>query len=249
VGESEFSERIEEPLWTRFTLGRAIGVMVVLTLIAGAVVGHRQVGHALIWLGQAIAGDEEASPWHSSTSEPPVPVSRVPESASQVPLPATPVSSAPPLPQHNSGEPAVTQPEAPKETIEAPPPKASLSPGVTKTPSVPVLQPAIEQNRVPLPASSVSANTDNGQQEYQKAEVILSEKMRKAEIPEAARLLWAAVKKGNVNAEVALADLYRKGKGVTKNCNQARILLSAAAQKGNVEAQMYLAELAREGCR
>jgi len=56
------------------------------------------------------------------------------------------------------------------------------------------------------------------------------------------------VQKGNINAEVALADLYRKGKGVEKNCSQARILLSAAAQKGSVEARMYLGEFTREGC-
>ena len=99
-----------------------------------------------------------------------------------------------------------------------------------------------------MSTSSIGATTDIGQEEYQKAELILSEKKREAEIPEAARLLWAAVQKGNINAEVALADLYRKGKGVEKNCSQARILLSAAAQKGSVEARMYLGEFTREGC-
>jgi len=245
--ESEFSERVEEPLWRRFTLTRAIGIMVVLTLIASAVVGHRQVGHALIWLGQVIAGEEETAPPRSSNSESPSPASPMPENEVQVPLPAAPLNLTLPSPQTDGGAPAVTQAAASGAT-GAPPKEPTLSPAVTKTPSVPAIQPAVQQSRAPMAASSFGATTDNGQEEYQKAELILSEKKREAEIPEAARLLWAAVQKGNINAEVALADLYRKGKGVEKNCRQARILLSAAAQKGSVEARMYLGELVREGC-
>jgi len=68
------------------------------------------------------------------------------------------------------------------------------------------------------------------------------------ELAVAVRLLWAAVEKGNADAEVALAGLYRQGKGVAKNCDQARILLSTAARKGSAEGQKHLAELVREGC-
>jgi hypothetical protein len=246
--ESEFSERIEEPLWRRFTLTRAIGIMVVLTLIAAAVVGHRQVGHALIWLGEVIAGDEGATPSHSSTSEPSTPVSPIPERASQAPLPPAPVSSALPSPQKDGGAPAAAEPEAPSAAMGAPPTEPVLSPAVTKTPSVPALQPVIQQSRVPQSASSTGASADSGQLEYQEAERILKDQMRGSEIPAAVRLLWAAVEKGNMNAEVALADLYRRGRGVTRNCTQARVLLSAAAQKGSGEARKELDELAREGC-
>ena len=42
----------------RFTLGRAVGIMLFLTLLAGSYVYHREVGQALIWLGHQIAGDE-----------------------------------------------------------------------------------------------------------------------------------------------------------------------------------------------
>jgi|SRR5271157_4616743 len=246
--ETEFSERVEEPLWKRFTLMRAIGIMVLLTLIAGAVVGHRQVGHALIWLGQVIAGDEGTPPPQSSVSEPPALASPVPETAKHVSLSAAPVSSAAPSPQEDQGGPGVRQAAAANGAMEVPPIEVSLSPAITKTPSVPAIQPAIQQSRVPLPPSPTGATTDSGQQEYQQAARILKDKMREAETPEGVRLLWASVEKGNVNAELALAELYRKGQGVTKNCDQARILLSAAAQKGSAEARMYLGELAREGC-
>jgi len=65
----------------------------------------------------------------------------------------------------------------------------------------------------------------------------------------AARSLWAAVEKGNVNAEIMLADLYARGDGVAKSCNQARVLLQAAARKGSSEASQELARIIRSGCR
>ena len=62
------------------------------------------------------------------------------------------------------------------------------------------------------------------------------------------RLLWTAVEKGNSKAEVSLAELYRRGEGVTRNCDQTRILLTAAARKGNAEAQRRLDKFLRAGC-
>jgi len=60
--------------------------------------------------------------------------------------------------------------------------------------------------------------------------------------------LWAAVQQGNSRAEVALADLYLRGDGVPKNCDQARVLLIAAAQKHNAEAVKRLQQLNEQGC-
>jgi PilZ domain len=65
----------------------------------------------------------------------------------------------------------------------------------------------------------------------------------------AARSLWSAVGKGDVTAEVSLADLYLKGEGVPKNCEQARVLLKAAAKAGNTEAVKQLKNLKHAGCR
>lgn len=184
--ESEFGERIEEPRRARFTLAKAIGIMVLLVLIAGTVVGHRQVGHALIWVGQAIAGDGTVPP-HSLVNEPLEPANQNPASAL----------------------------------------RDSLS---------------------TAPAGSVGATGDNGQQEYERAQEILRDRKREAEIGEAVQLLWLAAQKGNVNGIVTLAELYRRGRGVRKDCTQARILLSTAALKGSVEAREQLGKLAQEGC-
>jgi len=69
------------------------------------------------------------------------------------------------------------------------------------------------------------------------ASKILRTPSRASEVRQRFKLLWAAVKKGNTNAEIDLAELFRKGRGVVKNCDQARILLSAAARKGSAEAR------------
>jgi PilZ domain len=60
--------------------------------------------------------------------------------------------------------------------------------------------------------------------------------------------LWLAVGQGDTDAEVALANLYKTGHLVEKNCNQARVLLTAAAKKGNAEGITQLRELTRSGC-
>ena len=64
----------------------------------------------------------------------------------------------------------------------------------------------------------------------------------------AARLLWAAVQNNNSTAEVVLADLYLRGDGVAKSCEQGRVLLAAASKNGNVQGQEKLAELDANGC-
>jgi TPR repeat protein len=56
------------------------------------------------------------------------------------------------------------------------------------------------------------------------------------------------VEKGNTAAEIDLAELFRTGRGVAKNCDQTLILLSAAARKGNAEARKRLEAFQREGC-
>jgi len=47
-----------------FTIGRAIRIMLFLTLAAGSYVYHRELGQALIWLGHQIVGEDtpETSP-------------------------------------------------------------------------------------------------------------------------------------------------------------------------------------------
>lgn len=205
-----------------FTLGRAIGIMVFLTLLVGSVVYHREVGHAFIWLGQQIAGDEP-----QETSQ----VTKPPASA----IVSTPVTSTAP-----ANSPSLPQQEAAAERKTAATPPAPENPVV----------PQADANRTPeaAPADS-SSGTGTGQDEYQRAMQILKTPGRKAELPEAVRLLWIAVKKNNVRAEITLAELYHQGRGVAKSCDQTKILLSAAARKGSPDARRRLQEFQRQGCR
>jgi zinc-ribbon domain len=65
---------------------------------------------------------------------------------------------------------------------------------------------------------------------------------------EAAQWLWKAVGKGNVAATVTLSDLYLRGDGVPKSCDQGRLLLDAAARKGGSGAYERLRHLQAFGC-
>jgi hypothetical protein len=66
---------------------------------------------------------------------------------------------------------------------------------------------------------------------------------------EAAKWLWKSIAKHNGQATLLLADLYLKGDGVSKNCDQARILLDSAARKGLSGAGERLRNLRAFGCQ
>ena len=66
---------------------------------------------------------------------------------------------------------------------------------------------------------------------------------------EAAKWLWKSIAKHNGQATLLLADLYLKGNGVPKNCDQARILLDSAARKGISGAGERLRNLPAFGCQ
>jgi TPR repeat protein len=53
----------------------------------------------------------------------------------------------------------------------------------------------------------------------------------------------------NGQATLLLADLYLKGDGVSKNCDQARVLLDSAARKGVQGAGDRLRNLRAFGCQ
>ena len=228
----------ESPGWMDgFTLSRAIGIMLFLALLAGSYVYHREVGQALIWLGHEIAGED--SPESSKRAPPEVPAAAhsIPEPSP----PARPVASDSPSVE---SQPASTEPRGtnlPSASEKTPTPQLKeAAPGA--------LVPLTQVTRSPSPASPADNPVDTGQQEYLKALQILRSPSRAAEVHEAVRLLWIAVEKGNTGAEIDLAELFRKGRGVLKNCDQTRILLSAAARKGNAEARKRLEEFQREGC-
>ena len=65
----------------------------------------------------------------------------------------------------------------------------------------------------------------------------------------AAKWLWKSVSKENPKAVLLLSDLYAKGDGVPKSCDQARLLLTVAAKKGQPEAVTRLRSFDSKGCQ
>lgn len=227
----------ETPGWMdRFTLGRAIGIMLFLTLFAGSYVYHRELGQALIWLGHQIAGDE--SPENSKTIQPQVPstVQPAPE-----PTPGSRIIEPPSTAIQHSTEAETTSTNLPAASDKTPSPQL-------KSPSPGSLVPLTQVTRPSAPTPPAGNSVEPGQPEYLQALQILRSPSRSSEVPAAVQLLWAAVEKGNTGAEIDLAELFRTGRGVTKNCDQTRVLLSAAARKGSAEARKRLEAFQRQGC-
>ena len=105
-------------------------------------------------------------------------------------------------------------------------------------------------------ASAASANpAANGPGQSGAEELALAEKYLNGgpgaarDSQQAALLLWRAVAKQNLNATLLLSDLYLRGDGVSKSCDQARLLLDAAARKGAASAGERLRNLQAFGCR
>jgi TPR repeat protein len=99
------------------------------------------------------------------------------------------------------------------------------------------------------PESLPPIAADPGDADLALAQSYLSGNTGPAGSAAAASFLWAAVEKGNVTAEITLADLYARGDGVTKSCEQARVLLRAASGKGSSEASQNLSQIIRRDCR
>ena len=59
--------------------------------------------------------------------------------------------------------------------------------------------------------------------------------------------LWKSTAKGNPEAPVMLADMYMKGDGVPRSCEQAVVLLKTAAEKENARARNRLASMYSAG--
>jgi PilZ domain len=161
------------------------------------------------------------------------------------PAAVTPAPTAQALPPSGSTE-AHAAPAPVPEPAGDPSTNSAAVPPPTGTPSAD--NHAASAPAGPPPSVAPKA-ADNGDAEFAMAERYLREKSGPGSSAAAANSLWAAVKKGNVSAEITLADLYARGDGVTKNCDQARVLLRAAAEKGSSIASQQLAQVVRSGCR
>lgn len=99
------------------------------------------------------------------------------------------------------------------------------------------------------PAHPALAGEESGASELRLAQRYLGGSMGVRDSSEAAKLLWKAVSKQNATAAVLLSDLYLRGDGVPRSCDQARLLLIAAAKRGAPQAAQPLRDLESQGCR
>jgi TPR repeat protein len=93
---------------------------------------------------------------------------------------------------------------------------------------------------IEAPVPKASTKPQPGQQELAKA-------MDASDPAAAAAWLWKATSRGNPVAPVRLADMYIRGQGVPRSCEQALVLLRSAATKENAPARNRLAALYANG--
>lgn len=134
---------------------------------------------------------------------------------------------------------------SPVQATEAASPKTSearvapLAPRPTRAHTIP-----------PVTNPPAEALTGNGAEELGIAQRYLNgtdgERRNSAE---GAKWLWKAMAKHNGRSMLLLADLYLKGDGVSKNCDQAHVLLDSAARGGVKEAGERLRHLQAFGCQ
>jgi hypothetical protein len=95
---------------------------------------------------------------------------------------------------------------------------------------------------------SKRATANDGSSDLALAQAYLQPGSSTNQKQEGVKLLWGATEKGNVDAEIQLADLYKDGIAVPKSCVQARILLKAAAAANPTAAQSKLDDLDKANC-
>ena len=175
----------------------------------------------------------------SVPAEPAQPSAQVPESSDQPTSEAAPETS----PQ--------TQPEASSEPAKQSASLETLGASAGQAHKTPISAslPASSAETITLDSSRANPPTDDGAEELLLAQRYLAGQNAPRDTALAAKWLWKAVAKQNSRAGVLLADLYARGDGVSKSCDQARLLLMAALKKGASDAAPRLRELESGGCR
>jgi len=200
----------------------------------------------------------------------PGPLTRVVSPANTRPMSA-PATSFPPetsLPAESEGPARTITPEsavpesvapasvAPKSiTSESTEPEAQNRPATAEVRRRTVVPPGTQQaaQKSPLLDATTShqtvADLESSAPDLRLAERYLGGTMGVRDPSEAAKLLWKAVRKQNTAAAVLLSNLYLRGDGVPRSCDQARLLLVAAAKRGSPLAAQQLRNLESQGCR
>jgi len=220
IGDYEYEEPSSPPY--RYYIGAVLAILLVL------------LGYMAYRSGQLAQGSHQASaPPPAAAENTPAPPSPTPQTNSAAPT-NEPKTSTPPLNSNNGAETA--RPQVPEPGAN----QAAPGQNVTTTHAPPA---AASTAGPQFPETS-------GAEDLAMAQRYLHGGAGQARDPaEAAKWLWRAMGKHNGPATLMLADLYLKGDGVSKNCDQARVLLDSAARRGMEGAGARLRNLQAFGCQ
>jgi hypothetical protein len=221
AAQEESPFEFDPPRLNRTAAKAIIGLAFAIICVALVLSFRREVGQAFIRFGQILIGVE---------ANPSVPQQTSPAAAAATPeddsYPPVAVPFKPPVSQADTA----ASPDSPTSNATTTS-NTNTNNEVTQVPDAPS-----------------AAASENGQKEFEQARNILKGNHRRRDLPNAVSLLWSSVEKGYVSAEVTLADLYTRGDGVDKSCEQARVLIEAAVRKGSPEARRRLNLLKQQGC-
>jgi TPR repeat protein len=144
---------------------------------------------------------------------------------------------------------ATAAPASPSNALALPTGALAEAPKSDGVSASKVQPPGAEGNSTAPHTQQVKQKFEAGESELAAAQASLRGTNGTPDSYRASRLLWAAVGNGNSTAEVILADLYLRGDGVARSCEQGRVLLRAASKSGNLEATEKLKELIKKGCQ
>jgi len=169
---------------------------------------------------------------------------------------STPQSAPlPAMPAERTTSPAPAESEAKQNAAPTPTPAPPAAQNPVPHTNPPKAHAAAARKAIPAPPSPVSSSITSAAQSGN-AELLVAQKFLKGgagttrDSKEAATWLWKAVSKQNLAAAILLSDLYLRGDGVPKSCDQARLLLIAAARKGEAAAAAdRLRNLQSFGCQ
>ncbi len=199
---------------------RVAGAMFVVMLVMILFLFRQGVGEGLVWLGKKIAGEPRALPIQLSDG--------------QVQRPS-PMADTSKVDTHKEQESGVV-----KKSVLAP--LSTTVPGHIVAPARTAQPTATGKFLGGMRPAVKKGNSEAGSHPGP-----IRPKVVREDKAETVRLLWAEVTRGEISAEVTLADMYVHGDRVPRNCAQARVLLSAAAKRGNEIAVRKLIDLDSEG--
>jgi hypothetical protein len=182
----------------------------------------------------------------SSTNAMPAPQSNGSAGASST-GPKTPAGSQPPTVQKALGPPEQSFEPRGTQAGSGGNAAANQAPAIAPkaTPSQQKAPDAIAQK--PKPAAAATENQEVTVKQITPGADEMAKAKNASDSAATAAWLWKATAKGNPDAPVQLADLYVKGDGVPRSCEQAVVLLKTAAEKENARACNRLAAMYATG--